>query len=345
MDTDCFHCGLAVPTGYEPPLLGVLGEERTFCCAGCRAVCEAIVSAGLEEYYQHRSEPAASAARASDSELLMELELYDRPEIQKDFVLNDKGSCEASLIIDDVRCPSCLWLNEKRLRRLAGVADVAIDDTLHRARVRWDPAQIRLSGILKAIRDIGYVAYPYNATRDRELRKARDRRSAERLIFAGAAGMVIMNFAVATYLMGAPQPAGQLSLWVIIGRWTSVVVALAILAYPGQEFFAGAWSDLRNRRAGMDIPIVLGLTAAFVGSLYATIARQGDVYFDSIAMLVFFLLVARRWEMQGRLRASDRLDRVRRCRSMVWLSTASAASMSRSSRANQRRFCIVQGIP
>ncbi len=301
-----------MPDHYEAPSLHVLGTERTFCCTGCQAVCTAIVGAGLEDYYQHRKRPAASPGRSSVPELLKQLELYDRPEIQRDFVRDSNGSCETSLILEDIRCPSCLWLNEKRLRRLSGVVEVAIDDARHRAWIRWDPAQIQLSAILKAISDIGYVAHPYDATRDRELLRARERRSAERLIFAGAAGMVIMNFSVATYLMGAPQADGQLPLWVVIGRWTSLAVALTILAYPGQDFFAGAWSDMRKRRLGMDIPIVLGLTAALLGSLYATVAVRGDVYFDSIAMFVFFLLLARRWEMQGRLRASDRLDRLAR---------------------------------
>jgi len=62
----------------------------------------------------------------------------------------------------------------------------------------------------------------------------------------------------------------------------------------------------------MDVPVVLGLSAAFIGSLHATVTGQGEVYFDSIAMFIFFLLLARRWELRGKLSAADRLERLAR---------------------------------
>ena len=311
-DASCFHCGLPVLAGQAPPSLGVLGEQRFFCCHGCLAVCKAIVDSGIEDYYRHRTELAASAARPVASEFLEQLTLYDHPAIQKDFVREGERWREAALILEDIRCPACLWLNEQRLRGLHGVVDVTIDATTQRARVRWDPEIIRLSEILQAIADIGYLAHPYDPSRSEQLTQARERRSIERLIFAGAVSMVVMNFSIATYLMGGPDAAGQLPLWITIGRWTSLFAVTTILAYPGQDFFAGAWNDIRNHRLGMDIPIVAGLMAAYSGSLYATLSGGAEVYFDSIAMFVFFLLLSRRWEMQGRLRAADQLDRLSR---------------------------------
>ncbi len=309
-DSACFHCGLPVPDCPAPPSIYVSGAERAFCCHGCQAVCKAIVGAGLEDYYRHRTEAALSANRQTVPDFLRHLDVYDRPEIQKDFVKTKDDWHEASLLLEGIRCAACLWLNERHLRRLPGVIDVGIDETLQRARVRWDPGRIKLSEILKAITEIGYIAHPYDVTRSQQLLQERKRRSAERIIFAGVVGMMVMNFSLATYFKGAADAQGQLPLWVIIGRWTSLMITASILAYSGQDFFVGAWRDLRNRRAGMDIPIVLGLTAAFAGSLYATIVTRGEVYFDSIAMFVFFLLLARRWEMRGRLLAADRLDRL-----------------------------------
>jgi len=308
----CFHCGLAVPTSAALPVLEVFGQPREFCCHGCHAVCKAIVDAGLDGYYRHRTDPAVSANRQLVPDFLNQVELFDRPEIQRDFVTQVGDTREAALLLDNIRCPACLWLNERHLRSLPGVIDVHIDDTTQRARVRWDPQTIRLSAILRAITDIGYIAHPYDATRSEQLNRLRRRRSTERLIFAGAVGMLVMNFSLATYVMGDPGPAGALPLWVSLGRWTSLLMALMLLAYPGQEFFAGAWNDFRHRRLGMDVPVILGLSAAFIGSLYATVTGQGEVYFDSIAMFIFLLLLARRWELRGKLSAADRLDRLAR---------------------------------
>ncbi|MEN8108353.1 MAG: heavy metal translocating P-type ATPase [Pseudomonadota bacterium] len=307
----CFHCGLPVPSATTP-VLDVFGKLREFCCHGCHTVCKAILDAGLDDYYRHRTDPAVSADRQLVPDFLSRVELFDRPEIQQDFVTHVGDMREAALLLDNIRCPACLWLNERHLRSLPGVLDVYIDDTTQRARVRWDPQTIRLSEILRAITDIGYIAHPYDATRSEQLNRLRRRRSTERLIFAGAVGMLVMNFSLATYLMGDTGPAGALPLWISIGRWTSLLLALLLLAWPGQEFFAAAWNDLRHRRLGMDIPVVLGLSAAFVGSLHATVTGQGEVYFDSIAMFIFLLLLARRLELRGKLSAADRLDRLAR---------------------------------
>ena len=308
-EATCFHCGLPLDPQFDETS-DVLGKARQFCCHGCLAVARSIVDAGLEAYYEHRREKAITADVVP--EILRKLDFYDHPDVQKSFVRHTENAREASLLLENIRCAACLWLNERVLRGLDGVLDVDLDYASHHARVRWDPARIRLSEILESILNIGYVAHPYDATRREELNALKNKRSTERLIFAGIIGMMVMNFAIAGYVMGYGDETGELALWVIIGRWTSLFATTVLLAYPGQEFFIGAWRDLRNRRLGMDVPIVLGLSFAYVGSVHTTWTQSGEVYYDSIAMFVFLVLLARRIELRGRIRAADALDRVGR---------------------------------
>ncbi|MEZ5585831.1 MAG: heavy metal translocating P-type ATPase [Sedimenticolaceae bacterium] len=303
----CFHCGLPLDPNFRESI-PVSGRARSFCCHGCLAVARSIVDAGLEEYYEHRREKAVTADVVP--EIVRKLGFYDHPSVQKSFVRATKDTREASLLLENIRCAACLWLNERVLRGLDGVIEVDLDYASHHARVRWDPARIKLSEILESILSIGYVAHPYDATRREELNRIQEKRSIERLIFAGVIGMMVMNFAIAGYVMGLGDETGELSLWVRIGRWTSLFATTTLLAYPGQEFFIGAWRDLRNRRLGMDVPIVLGLSFAYLGSLHTTWSQSGEVYYDSIAMFVFLVLLARRIELRGRVRAADALDRV-----------------------------------
>ena len=303
----CFHCGLPLDPNFRESI-PVSGRPRSFCCHGCLAVARSIVDAGLEEYYEHRREKAVTADVVP--EIVRKLGFYDHPSVQKSFVRATKDTREASLLLENIRCAACLWLNERVLRGLDGVIEVDLDYASHHARVRWDPARIKLSEILESILSIGYVAHPYDATRREELNRIQEKRSIERLIFAGVIGMMVMNFAIAGYVMGLGDETGELSLWVRIGRWTSLFATTTLLAYPGQEFFIGAWRDLRNRRLGMDVPIVLGLSFAYLGSLHTTWSQSGEVYYDSIAMFVFLVLLARRIELRGRVRAADALDRV-----------------------------------
>ncbi|MCG6966431.1 MAG: heavy metal translocating P-type ATPase [Chromatiaceae bacterium] len=303
----CFHCGLPLDKGFGETTQ-VLGRQRAFCCHGCLAVARSIVDAGLQEYYAHRREKAITADVVP--EIVRRLAFYDHPHVQKSFVRDRADAREASLLLENIRCAACLWLNERVLRGLDGVLDVDLDYASHHARVRWDPSRIKLSEILEGILNIGYVAHPYDPTRREELNALQQKRSTERLIFAGVIGMVVMNFAIAVYVMGLSDETGELALWIRIGRWTSLFATTALLAYPGQEFFTGAWRDLRNRRLGMDVPIVLGLGVAYLGSLYSTWTQFGEVYYDSIAMFIFLVLLARRIELRGRVRAADALDRV-----------------------------------
>jgi len=293
-------------------VLQIQGREEAFCCEGCRAVCAAILEAGQGDYYRFREQPGGSPGGATDPDLLKSLSLYDRPELQSSFVRRGSGWLEATLALEEVRCAACLWLNEQHLRGLDGVLDATVDFTTHRARVRWDPERIALSEILRAIAAIGYVARPLDPRRMQELAPVRKRRNVERILFAGIVGMPVMQVAFATYLMGEPGPSGALPMWVTIGRWSSLVATAAILVYSAQDFFIGAWRDLRHRRLGMDVPIVIGLAVAWWGSAYATWTARGEVYYDSIVMFVVLVLLARHLELRSRLDAVRALDRLAR---------------------------------
>jgi len=294
----------------RPPVFEVSGAPRRFCCEGCAAVCRAIVESGNEDYYRYRDAPAR-VVDASELDALDErFGLYDHPGIQKDFVRGGGDWKEASLILEQIECAACLWLNERHLRKLDGVLDVEMDYTSQQARIRWDPRRLQLSDILRAIAAIGYVAHPYDPARREQLAREQKQRSIQRLIFAGVLGMVVMNFSLSSYLFGAPDARGDYPMWIDIGRWTSLFVTALLLAYPGQVFFRDAWRELRSRQLGMDIPVALGLTLAWLASLHATLTQRGEVYFESIAMFVLFLLAARYAELRARLRAAALLDRV-----------------------------------
>jgi Cu2+-exporting ATPase len=293
-----------------PKKLQVLGEPRVFCCHGCREVSKAIIESGLEDYYRNRDGHSATGGGGDFEQLLAQFSIYDNEKVQKAFVQNRADSQEAYLILEGIRCSACVWLNELHLRRQPGVLDVHIDEVSQRARVVWNPDQIKLSQILASIQLIGYQAHPYEPTHYQQLQKENQRKNFQRLIFAGFIGMIPMHFSLATWFIGGPDAQGELANWEWLGRWTSLFVTLTILVYPAQEFFYGVWSDIRRRVIGMDVPIVLGLSAVFLQSAYSTVTASGEVYFESIAMFVLFILISRRLEHQARIHASDQLERL-----------------------------------
>jgi Cu2+-exporting ATPase len=96
----------------------------------------------------------------------------------------------------------------------------------------------------------------------------------------------------------------------IFFRWIELGLTLPVLFYSAAPFLRGAWRDLRNVSIGMDVPVALGILVAFGGSLHATWTGRGEVYYDSVSMFIFFLLVSRYFEMMARRHGADMAERL-----------------------------------
>ena len=294
----CYHCGQAVPDDVDLPVT-IAGEPRSMCCYGCQAVAQSIVENGLTDYYRSRDAMPESQREALPG-VLDQLALFDHADFQRSFVKAlGETEREASLLLEGITCAACIWLNEQHVGRLPGVTAVDINYATRRARVRWDESRIRLSDILGAIAAIGYRAYPYDAAKNEEISRAERRDALWRLWVAGFGMMQVMMYAFPVYIADGEMTADIESLM----RWASLVLTLPVVFYSSAPFFRHAWRDLLLRRVGMDVPVALGVGAAFVASVWATLTQTGEVYFDSVTMFVFFLLGGRFLEMTARQKA------------------------------------------
>ncbi|MDP2785959.1 MAG: heavy metal translocating P-type ATPase [Sulfurimicrobium sp.] len=308
---ECFHCGQPVPLDAHYPV-EIEHVSREMCCRGCQAVAAAIVDGGLVDYYRHRTAKSGTAVPdAADvvPEWLRQAKLYDLPEVQRSFVRQEIGEVrEASLILEGIVCAACVWLNERHISGLPGVLSVEINYSTHRARVRWDNARIKLSEILHAVAAIGYTAHPFDPGRQEQIFLKERQAALRRLFIAGIGMMQVMMYAVPVYMAGGD---GSMPPWIEnIMRWASLALTLPVVGYSAWPFFLGAWRDLKLRQAGMDVPVALGVGAAFTASVYATLTGGGEVYFDSVTMFVFFLLSGRFLEMGARRKAADAAEKL-----------------------------------
>ncbi|MDP2964279.1 MAG: heavy metal translocating P-type ATPase [Sulfurimicrobium sp.] len=308
---ECFHCGQPIPQNTHYPV-EIERISREMCCRGCQAVAQAIVDGGLVDYYRHRTAKSGTAALDASEvvpEWLRQAKLYDLPEVQHSFVRQEAGEVrEASLILEGIVCAACIWLNEHHISSLQGVLSVEINYSTHRARVRWDNARIRLSEILHAVAAIGYTAHPFDPGRQEQIFQKERQAALRRLFIAGIGMMQVMMYAVPMYLAADD---GSMPAWIAsMMRWASLVLTLPVVAYSALPFFLGAWRDMKLRQTGMDVPVALGVGAAFLASVYATLIGEGEVYFDSVTMFVFFLLSGRFLEMGARRKAADAAEKL-----------------------------------
>lgn len=308
VEDNCFHCGLPVPSGTQFRV-HVLGENHDLCCPGCQAVAESIVSNGLEDYYRYRTE-LPKTADALVPEELRKLDLYDHPEVQKSFVSTSPDQLkQASLILEGITCAACIWLNERHLAQLPGVYQVSVNYASHRARVTWDESRIKLSTILAEIRKLGYQAHPFNAEQQEALRQARRKLDIRRMAVAGISMGQVMMLGVALY---AGAATGMDHATVQLMRWFSLLLTVPAVLYAAIPFYQSAWRALKRGQLNMDFPISLGVLTGFVGSVWTTWQGDGVVYYDTISMLVFFLLATRFLERNAREKSVEAAENLLR---------------------------------
>ena len=291
----CYHCGLPVPTNSNFTV-EIAGESRDMCCPGCQAVATAICDGGLSRFYQYR----ASNASRPDLTKHTALEAYDLPEVQADYVEQlANGHRQIQLLVGGITCAACAWLIEHHLKKQSGIVTVNVNVTNHRALVEWDSNQIKLSQLLSAFMAIGYDARPASDEEARQLRQHENRRFIQRLGVAGFGMMQAGMLAVGLYA-GAFQ--GMDPEWENYLRWVSLIIALPVVLFSSFPFFQASLRSLRVAHLTMDVPVSLAIGLAFFASCWATVTRTGEVYFDSVAMFTFFLLLGRYLEMRVRHR-------------------------------------------
>jgi P-type Cu2+ transporter len=303
--TACFHCGLPVPHGSNW-LVTVDGSPRPMCCPGCEAVAQTIVDNNLTDYYLTRDSYSPTAD--GDSLVPAELRLYDTPEMLGQFTeAAGDDACEAVFSVDGIRCAACVWLIERRLGGVPGVSAINLNVATERLQVRWQKDRCKPSDILKAVREVGYAAYPFDAVRHGEQLRRAGKTLFRQVFIAGLSMMQVMMYAVPVYLatdgtMDADMEA--------LMRWASLILTVPAVFYSALPFFKGAWANLKSRALGMDVPVALGIAAAFIGSVQATVSGKGDVYFDSVTMFIFLLLCSRYLELTARRKASAALEKL-----------------------------------
>ncbi|WER47171.1 heavy metal translocating P-type ATPase [Cupriavidus sp. WKF15] len=273
------------------------GQRRVFCCGGCQSLARTLHSAGFAHLYGDEARFARPIDDAARRESEPVWAAYDTPELRSQFVRPlDGGRAEITLAPENIRCAACAWLIEQHLGRLPGVESTIANVATRRVVVRWREADQAVSGLLAALADIGYVAWPFEVSRSDQADRRARRSLLMRMAVAMLGMMQVMMYAWPIYSHEATIDPGQLQLM----RWASLALTLPVVFYSASPIFSGAWRSLRQRHMGMDVPVALGVAAGFAASAVATVRGVGEVYFDSVTMFVAFLLAARYLELRVR---------------------------------------------
>jgi Cu+-exporting ATPase len=293
----CDHCHLE----FSASVMIHDGEYR-FCCNGCQGIFHLLKDEGLESFYAKMGDttlaPPTEQFEASSN--------FDTPAFHERFVTTTKEDLsQVSLVIEGIHCAACVWLNEKALHKMDGVIEAHINYTNNKARITWNPEIVKLSSIIDMIRAIGYNAFPYDASLQ-EIRANKERKEYYlRMAVATFATMNMMWIAVAQYAGYFTGISQEIKTILNIAEW---FLATPVLFYSGWVFYRGAYYGLKNSSVTMDLLVVTGSSLAYLYSIYITVFEKGEAYFDSVAMIITFVLFGKFLEVLSRKNAVDTLD-------------------------------------
>ena len=294
MKFKCEHCGLKFD---ETQLIDDNGHK--FCCNGCKQVYNLLRGSGLDAFYDKLGATTLNPANMQEIP-------QNCDEIYKNYVKNTSdGFREIYIVIENIHCSACVWLNEKVLSRAEGILEVAINGTTNKARIVWDETQISLSQIFTLIGSIGYNALPYDATRSEVQNTAKRHKFYMKLLVGLFATMNIMWIAVALY---SGYYTGIDAKTKDILHFAEFILATPVLFYTGSEFFKGAFNAIKSRVANMDLLVCAGASLTYFYSVFVMFSRRGETYFESVCMIITFIFIGKYLEAITKKRAADTLD-------------------------------------
>ncbi|HBC57184.1 MAG TPA: hypothetical protein DCZ03_08475 [Gammaproteobacteria bacterium] len=282
----CFHCGEWL-NGAVKVERQIHGHVRHFCCVGCAAVCETIYTLGFENFYQTRTSHSVSLSEEPTQRNFM---LFNDDELLNQLSTKDQdGNLHAELFIENINCSACIWLLESYFKKYPGVKEFQINFVSHQAHLVWDPLLTDIGKLLEAISSLGFLPKP-TTTQSQIDRLESSRHLLSRVGVAGLFGAQIMMLAVALYF---GQASGIETNYQLLIGGISLVLCLPIITYAAHPFFSASWHALKRGHLIMDSSVSLALILAFSASCINLLQMKVELYFDAVAMFVFFLLIAR----------------------------------------------------
>lgn len=280
----CFHCGDACP---QPV---VILEEKSFCCEGCKTVYQILHTHKLETYYELASHPGLRGEKVEREDRFAYL---DHAEVQEGLIdFRDETTTRVRFFLPQIHCSSCIWLLENLHKLHPAISSSRVQFLKKEMAVSFAHAELSLRELVELLASIGYApSLNLNDLSKKETGKVAH--SPHFYYQLGVAGFCFGNI----MLLSFPEYLGLDSVSdASYGRlfsYLNLLLALPVFLYSAADYFRSAWYGLRHGNINIDLPISLGILVLFLRSAFDILSHSGAGYFDSMAGLVFLLLIGK----------------------------------------------------
>lgn len=282
-EQSCFHCGLTIPKNEQ-----INFDDRKFCCTGCKTVYEIFSQNDLTCYYDFEKSPGATPQDIQGKYDFLDNEVI----LTKVLEFQEGNTSIVSLNIPHIHCSSCIWILENLNRLQPGISASQVNFPEKKVRITFNSETVSLKSIVYLLSSIGYE--PYISLENYETGKNKVDRSLTYKV--GVAFFCFGNI----MLLSFPEYFEIKEFWLDsykpFFRILIFLLALPSFLYSASGYYVSAYHSIRTRMLNIDVPIALGIIVMFIRSTYDMLMDHGPGFFDSLASLVFFMLLGKMFQ-------------------------------------------------
>ncbi len=275
----CFHCGDDCVNEV------IRFDQKQFCCHGCQSVYQILSTNGLTTYYDLESNPGISGTSQDQHKFDY---LGNREIALKLLDFSSEHLEKVRFSIPSIHCSSCIWLLENLRLLNQGVLSSRANLAERELSIDYDPSSISLKQVVGLLTSIGYEPAINLEQRKSDKDHAGNRELILKIAVAGFCFGNIMLLSFPEYLGLDLGIDSQLASWF---SWIILVLSFPVLFYCAQGYYRSAINGLKQGYLNIDVPIALGIIALAGRSYYEIIFKLGPGYLDSLAGLLFLLLI------------------------------------------------------
>ncbi len=277
----CYHCGDVCRDET------VRKEDKFFCCTGCKMVYEILSENDLCKYYDLDEKPGITPSVRSRTKY----EFLEDEQVRKQVLgFTDGKTSTVTFLIPQMHCSSCIWLLENMHRLDEGVTQSRVDFPQKKVSIKYHEEKTSLKKIAELLDSLGYEPSINLDATEKKIKSDHIKKLYYKIGIAGFAFGNIMLLSFPEYL-GLEKLADP-EFHTLFG-WLNLILSLPVFFYSSSEYYISAWKGLKNKVINIDFPLFLGILVLFVRSLYEIILQTGAGYMDSMAGLVFLLLIGK----------------------------------------------------
>ncbi|MBK8501211.1 MAG: heavy metal translocating P-type ATPase metal-binding domain-containing protein [Saprospiraceae bacterium] len=285
VETACYHCG------EDCGSIVVYHDDKSFCCDGCKVVYSILKENDLCNYYQLNQASGISFKRRS-MERYSHLDNQDVKEKLLDFT--DGRQSRVHFHLPQIHCSSCLWLLENLNQIDEGILQSRVNFLRKEVTLVYEESGTTLRKIVELLATLGYAPV-LNMDRLERVQVS----AVEKTLYykIGLAGFAFGNIMLLSFPEYFGMDSSAEATFARFFGYLNILLAIPVVLYSGFDYLRSAWHGLRRGHLNIDVPVSLGILALFGRSTYEIWTHTGAGYLDSLAGLIFFLLVGK-WFQQ-----------------------------------------------